>query len=622
MHSLEQSMLASRDGRGAAVGRPSSRTALLLSRKQSSSQDNKLAQLFEFFGIDWKAVTIDETGVGQSALGSGYRSILCSGPDMGHALQDFESHGTLPLWMKEADSVYIYGFEETEICRNLLRFLTGDVQATIRHLDRRPESVSITGDFPEMCGPMSGMRVPIDTTGGEVLLGVTPRGEGFQSIIATSEGQVFVRVMCQGISFYLSSSSSIVDIGSPAEKSFDVKKHFCDALPITMYLKWAFRDVCWNSPEINACLTVDDALLKPRYGFLNFRELPELMDKRSFTTAIAFIPWNWRRTDRDTVNLVRSRPDRFSLAVHGCDHTGSEFATRSTSVLDNKIRTAKQRMNSLVERTSLPYDPIMVFPQGVFSPETGRALKVNGFVAAVNTEVAPWQGDGNETTIRDLWDIAIMKYGTFPIFTRRYLSSGIENFAFDALLGKPCLISAHHDVFKGHGRDLGDFVDKLNSLNWNLCWRPLGEALDHSFRVLTRSPEAIMIQMFAESLAVENPTVKPREILFRKRETDPECVGAVTVNQNPIDYDCDDGYLGFRFQLLPKETARVCVKYFGSQTVAANFEKDNIKSKVKTRLRRYLSEFRDNYVSQSDFLYKNATWIRERLRDQAPSRRA
>ena len=56
----------------------------------------------------------------------------------------------------------------------------------------------------------------------------------------------------------------------------------------------------------------------------------------------------------------------------------------------------------------------MVFPQGQFSPESGPALKFNGFVAAVNTEVAPTRGATNATTIADLWNIAIMKIRDIP----------------------------------------------------------------------------------------------------------------------------------------------------------------------------------------------------------------
>jgi len=46
----------------------------------------------------------------------------------------------------------------------------------------------------------------------------------------------------------------------------------------------------------------------------------------------------------------------------------------------------------------------------------------------------------------------------------------------------------------------------------------------------------------------------------------------------------------------------------------ADWDNGGIGYKVKTRLRRHLSEFRDNYVSQSDFLYKNAIRIKQHLK--------
>jgi hypothetical protein len=614
MRFLEHSIVESRDPQSASVATRSSRTALLLLRNNSSSQEKKLAELFDLFGILWKAVPADKATADISPSRDGKYCVLSCAQEMARELHAvIKSGGELPCWMKEADSVHIFGFDNTDSCKGLLQYLTGDAEARIRAVNGPHAFVSVTGDLPDMCGPMSGMRVLVDSHNCELVFDLSPKSNGFKSIIAAQDGHVFIRLICQGLPFYLNVSSSIIDIGSASEKQFDVKDHFCSAVPITMYLKWAFRDVCWSNRETNACLIIDDPLLKPRYGFLNFGELSELMDERHFTTAIAFIPWNWRRTDRHTVALLRGRSDRFSLAVHGCDHTASEFATRSASQLDSKIMTAKQRMETFVQRTSLSYDRIMVFPQGRFSPETGRALKLNGFIAAVNTEISPWNNDGNETKIRDLWDTAITKYGTFPIFTRRYISAGIENFAFDAILGKPCLIAAHHDVFKGHGRSLADFVERLNSLNWNLCWRPLGDALARSFKFLTRDDETIIIRMFSKSLVIENPTVSSREAVFMKEESDPDRVRAVTFNQTPIDFHCDGGYLRFRAQLLPKETAQVRVTYVESEDLAAQGGPD-IVYKVRTRVRRHLCEFRDNYLSRSEFLSGNASRIRQRLR--------
>jgi len=139
--------------------------------------------------------------------------------------------------------------------------------------------------------------------------------------------------------------------------------------------------------------------------------------------------------------------------------------------MSRKLKTAKCRMQSLLNKTALDHENVMVFPQGAFSPEAVSALKRNGFVAAVNTEVAPADDASNETTLADLWSVAIVRYGGFSIYTRRYIDHGIENFAFDGILGKPCFVAAHHDLFRDHGSELTEFLRQLASLRWKLRWR-------------------------------------------------------------------------------------------------------------------------------------------------------
>jgi hypothetical protein len=69
---------------------------------------------------------------------------------------------------------------------------------------------------------------------------------------------------------------------------------------------------------IYANIIIDDPLLRENYGYLNYRKLLDLMDKHNFFSTIAFIPWNYKRTDKKIAALFKERPDRFSLCVHGC----------------------------------------------------------------------------------------------------------------------------------------------------------------------------------------------------------------------------------------------------------------------------------------------------------------
>jgi len=203
----------------------------------------------------------------------------------------------------------------------------------------------------------------------------------------------------------------------------------------------------------HASIVIDDPLLRENYGFLNYRKLLSLMDKHNFHTTIAFIPWNYKRTYESIATLFRERPDRFSLCVHGCDHTKGEFGETDLNYLDNKVKLATARMIEHEKRTGIPFDRIMVFPQGIFSNEALEALKKNNYWAAVNTVAMPVNGH----IISNL-----------PFFLR-YRPEDVKDCVSD-----PTFIVLHHDYFKSGYDRLTTFVDELNTRSKNVKWDSLG----------------------------------------------------------------------------------------------------------------------------------------------------
>ena len=588
--------------------------AFLLRSGSPSPDDHRLAEILDFFSIPWAALTIseaNESGVASLTAGRSSFSILTSAPCLAEALQR-DNRKMLPGWLRAAASAFVYGFQTTEACKDLLRDITGDPQANIHNPDARPITVAVADNFPEMCGPMSGAQIQLEPGGpGSVFTVLRAAGE-FHNIVTAAEGHLFARFAHAGVPFFCDGSQTMVDIHQRLATYFDVKKYFAGAVPLVMYLKWSFRDICWATPETSACLIIDDPLLQPRYGFLDFRESLKLMNNEKFAMTIAFIPWNWRRTNRSTVATFQQNSDKLSVCVHGCDHSGGEFATRSTDLLDRMLKTANRRMNSLFERTALHHDHVMVFPQGAFSPEVGLALKGNGFVAAVNTEVAPANRDCNETTIADLWSVANLRYGGFPIFTRRYITHGIENFAFDGLLGKPCFVVGHHELFQDHGSTLLGFVGKLKSLNWNLCWRTLGNAVCRSYGIQRRDGTT-SVKMFAEQLTFENREAVPRQITVLKDETDVLAIERVTVNQKTVNHEYAAGCLQFIADVPSRSTAEIRCTYHGhGETPSASSEP--LSTKLRVAARRYLSEIRDNYVTRNAVLHQTAAVARRLLK--------
>src|SRR5262249_51781591 len=152
-----------------------------------------------------------------------------------------------------------------------------------------------------------------------VLCGVASEESGLATIISAGEAPVFIRFQNSGIPVYFCASSHMVDIDQTVDPGFyDVKDHFCSAVPLVMFIRLMFPDVAWRPLELSACLIIDDPLLRQRYGFCDFGMLLNLMRRYGFTTNIAFIPWNWSRTSTVDGEFFRKEPEHFSVSIHGC----------------------------------------------------------------------------------------------------------------------------------------------------------------------------------------------------------------------------------------------------------------------------------------------------------------
>src|SRR6266480_5816731 len=358
------------------------------------------------------------------------------------------------LW-QHIHSAFVYTGDDSAILRNLLRILTGGDTIVIGESTRGMKDFVVSDEFDEFCGVMAGVRVAASKTDTKASLLLHTSKTGGLNIISSDQGAAFLKLEYNKVPVFLSTFRNIIDIDAKlTTQNFDVREYCLSTVPLVLYIKWAFADTCWSAPETNACLMIDDPVLKSTHGFVNFQELLSLMKRHNFSTNIAFIPWNWRRSTPKVVRLLRENPQNYSVSVHGCDHTRAEFGGLDRQRLYWKAQQALERMNRHESITGIRHDRVMVFPQGIFSEAAMSALKHTDLIAAVNNDVVCAGPHRCAITISDVWDIAVMRYSNFPIFTRRYPWEGVENFAFDALLGKPVLILIHHDYCSDHCRRL------------------------------------------------------------------------------------------------------------------------------------------------------------------------
>jgi hypothetical protein len=576
--------------------------AVLLSDTGGSLPYHRIGKLLNFFGVSWRTLTVSQFVADAAArlVAPDKCRIFSSAETFSRLLEACDHRPeSMPHWHQDIHSAFVFAGGDPQVLEKLVQLLAADERAELRHIHLRGEEFVVANDSG-FCGVMASLRIPASGANDNAcLVSNIANTDGF-SLISSGSGSLFLKLQYGHVPVFVSTSAEIIDIdGKLATQNFDVREHFLSAVPVVLYIKWAFAETCWSAPETNACLVIDDPVLKSTHGFVNFQELLSLMKRHNFSTNIAFIPWNWRRSTPKVARLLRKHPQNYSLSVHGCDHTRAEFGSRDRQRLYWKAQQALERMNRHESITGIRHDRVMVFPQGIFSEAAMSALKHTDLIAAVNNDVICADPHPRAITISDVWDIAVMRYSNFPIFTRRYPWEGIENFAFDALLGKPVIIIIHHDYCSDRCRRLVDFVDRLNALKCRLTWRSLGDVVRRSCRQRELSPDSVEVEMYGTELQVENHSEKRKRFIVRRRESDPSTIKEIRAESGQIAWNSFEDRITFEIELNPAESRTVSVKFHDLR--GYGYSRESVSYEVKTMLRRYLCEMRDNYITPARF---------------------
>ena len=561
--------------------------AFVFSDGHSSPQEGRIQKLLAFFGIEVESISVEKfppepTGPQAEAR---TRRLFCSSKTLLRLLENSPR-------LESLHSIFVYS--DAASISELLLVLTNGVGIPLQEKPANFSAWEIADSEDAFGGALRGLRITPGENAAGVGLVANLSGAAARPLISLGNTAIFFRLEWEGVPVFISLAEQIIDFDDElTTPNFDLRDHLFSALPIVLYVRWAFPISSWQPAEIGACLVIDDPLLKPRYGFVRFRQLLAFMERHDFSTSIAFIPWNWRRSDPETVRLFQENPDRLSLSIHGCDHTAAEFGTDDSAQLRQIIDLAARRMEDHQARTGLAHDQVMVFPQGVFSAAAMRELKAANFTAAVNTEVVCSGRCDLPLRISDVWDVAVRRYADFPLYTRRYPRQGVENLAFDTLLGKPCLVVIHHDFCRDNCDHLINFIQSLNALKVPLKWRSLQEVLRRSYRRREIDSSVQEIEMYAAEMLIENSSTAAKCFRIRRREAEPEKVSEIRAGSDLLTWHQLDGYLHFEITLPPGESVLICVRWMPLEHVGRNGLSH---SGFKTGLRRYLSEFRDNYV--------------------------
>ena len=372
----------------------------------------------------------------------------------------------------------------------------------------QPTSIEL-GSSRDILGILAGRQLPVvDSFSCEIIAHDSEKSESLLTAIQGSvRRSVLTRAETSQADIFVTPKAKLIDnswVGQP----LGISKAFSSVAPILLFLRHAAGDYAWHSVGHYANLTIDDPWLIEPYGHLSYKLLLQEMERHNFHTTIAFIPWNFDRSEADVTELFRSNPKRFSISIHGNDHSHQEFSgdeSASISVQSSKIRQSIARMEQFQKLTGIPYDRFEIFPHRIAAEPTFAELDRYGFLGTANSLDVPAGVPFPEDPIFLLRSYT-KNYGDFLSMFRYSAEEPIPklDIAIQAFLGNPLLFYGHQQFFESGINAFNGIADFVNELQPGTQWTGLGEIARNLYLVRKRDDGAFDVQMMSNEAVLRS----------------------------------------------------------------------------------------------------------------------
>jgi hypothetical protein len=372
-----------------------------------------------------------------------------------------------------------------------------------------------------------------------------------------------------------------------------VHNDFMSFAAILMFIKYSCGDKCWHINYHYANLTIDDPWLTEPYGYFSYRNVLELTNKYRFHTTIAFIPWNYDRSEQEVVNILNKNKNHFSICFHGDNHNHTEFeipSDNSYQEQEKKIMQAIYRMRKFEELTGINYDMVMVFPQKISPLKTLFLLKKYNFLGTINQGSIPIDEKPPkpiEYYLRNYSD----EYENF-LSIERYSLNGINRteLGINLFLDNPLFLYAHHNDFSKGYFKLINIVNEINQTDTNIIWNNPNSILRELYLQREISPNQFEILAFTNQILIKNKTQNEINYRIKKKETFNVPIRNVFLNGREISYLKNANEINIYVKLGKGDSCLIFIQYKNDLNSASiNISKNNIYYNTL----RWVSDFRD-----------------------------
>lgn len=585
-------------------------------------EEQQLATAAQFYGVNLKWISLTGRDAATEIRSAEQGDVIALAVEA-EALTDLRPETLLPMLKNQslaALPLLLFGFEPGSDLRALRAWSGGAISSVDALAGESPIHYQV-GDRSAVTGDLAGAALPFSGTNGAYFVATGARL--YRVLLSlqgdNSGGPSFVESSLQGHQIFLlcSGASSAATAATPS--TANIVDVFAPLAPAMMFVKYAAGDQGWHSPGSYANLTIDDPWLRQPYGALDYLGLLAEMDKHRFHTTIAFIPWNYDRSQDAVASLFRSRPDRYSISVHGDNHDHKEFEDLRNRPLHDQVarlEQARARMDTFQQLTGIHYDHVFVFPHSIGDEPILDQLKRENFLATANSTNYPMDRQQPTDPLYALRPVTVA-FGDFPSLLR-YPAEMPEPHALMAVnefLGNPLLFYVHQDYFAAGIGAFDHVADEVNSLEPATQWSGLGTIASHLYLERTTGPSDYEVLSYSSAVNLVNHSRTSISYQIDKAEPNPAQVQSVQMNGRNCPYTIEGGVLKCTFALQSGESAAWTVSYRDPSSSAAI---DIGKRSARVFLLREASDFRDIELSR----FGAGAWITREFygHDESPRR--
>jgi hypothetical protein len=577
--------------------------------------DSRLVQLAEFLGIPCETLSLESTAKHAEFLRNSVSeecSCFAVNPEVMNEWSGSHFSADLAAFLLSRFAhLVVYGLRTDAFDADLISALSKGRLKSVEAVSGERSLYTIAADSRDICEAFSGLSFGPADPASDRVLSLGNSTQGLRTLISIGDRPFMALLNNVGAEVLFLASGEIADLGTEVDDG-SLAKYFSRFVAYAMALRYVAGEQCWRPCEPFAAVIIDDPLLQPTYGFLNFDKLLGLMKQHNFHTTIAFIPHNFKRSSPLTAKAFRDHPDRLAICFHGNDHTGAEFASSDSALLNTMLHVAEQRMDEHRKQSGLNCDRVMVFPQGRFSIEAMALLKAHNFDAAINTGARPMHSQA-KLSLRELAQPAVLRFEGFPVFLRKY-SKSVENadIAFNLFFGKPNFIVEHHDIFQDPG-SLISAVLKINAAAPGVQWSSVGNAVSGSILRRRSHGGVLEIRGYARRIRISNSSDRRESFLIEWNlpEQDTTFQGVLRNGAQAGGFELGDCVVRGRVNLEPGATETFSLVDRNPHRVLQSI---GLRRRARAFVRRRLSEVRDNVVDKNPPLLAIVKTVKRQFR--------